>query len=152
MGKQLRKRSDTSQFGKSDMLKKEIRKENETQSENFIYPGASLQIHHTLVKLKHNCRGNGVTYLTHKKRYLVLHEPPLIKSCTDIELFLRQPLHLNYPTHMQSVERAVKMTTTASRRTAGSKGRLVKHCILLLGRKKQWIEKKILCHKKSCSC
>ena len=34
------------------MLKKEIKKENETQFENFIYPG--------------------VTYLTHKKQYLAL--------------------------------------------------------------------------------
>ena len=52
---------------KSEMLKKEIRTENETQSENFIYPGASLQKHHTLVTLKDNGRENGVTYLTHKK-------------------------------------------------------------------------------------
>ena len=54
-------------YRKSEMLKKEIRKENEIQSENFIYPGASLQKHHTLVTLKDNGRGNGVTYLTHKK-------------------------------------------------------------------------------------
>ena len=33
------------------MLKKEIKKESETQSENFIHPGASLQKHHTLVTL-----------------------------------------------------------------------------------------------------
>ena len=34
------------------MLKKEIRKENENQSENFIYPDASLLKHHALVALK----------------------------------------------------------------------------------------------------
>ena len=37
---------------KSDMLKKEIRKENENQSENFIYSGASLIKHHALVRHK----------------------------------------------------------------------------------------------------
>ena len=52
---------------KSEMLKKETRKENETQSENFIYPSVSLQKYHTLVTLKDNGRGKGVTYLTHKK-------------------------------------------------------------------------------------
>ena len=72
-----------------------------------------------------------------QKRFLVFHEPPTIKSCTDIEQFVKQLLHLNYPNHMQSVERAVKMTTTASGQIAE--------------RKKQWIGKKILCHKKSCS-
>ena len=35
---------------KSKMLK-ESRKENENQSENFIYPGASLLKHHALVTL-----------------------------------------------------------------------------------------------------
>ena len=49
------------------MLKKEIRKVNEIQSEIFIYPGASLQKHFTLVTLQDNSRGNGVTCLTHKK-------------------------------------------------------------------------------------
>ena len=127
---------------KSKMLKKEIRKENETQSENFIYPGASLQKHHTLVTLKDNGRGNGVAYLTHKKRYLVLHEPPTIKSCTDIEQFVKQLLHLNYPNLTQSVERAVKMTTTASGRIAGSKRQIGEALSTTAGRKKQWIGKK----------
>ena len=45
---------------------------------------------------------------------------PLIKNCTDIKQFVKQPLRLNYPNHMQFVERAVKMTTAASGRTAGS--------------------------------
>ena len=52
---------------KSEMLKKEIRKVNEIQSEIFIYPGASLQKHFTLVTLQDNGRGNGVTCLAHKK-------------------------------------------------------------------------------------
>ena len=51
----------------------------------------------------------------------MLHEPPLIKSYTDIKQFVKQPLHLNYPNHTQSVERSVKLTTTASRRIAGAK-------------------------------
>ena len=50
-------------FRKSEMLKKEIRNKNETQSENFINLGASLQKHHALVTLKDKGRGNGVTYL-----------------------------------------------------------------------------------------
>ena len=127
---------------KSEMLKKEIRKENETQSENFINPDASLQKHHTLVALKDNSPGNGVTYLTHKKRYLLLHEPPSVKSCTDIEQFIKQLLHLNYPNNTQSVERAVKMTTTARGRIAGSKRQIGKALCTIAGRKKQWIEKK----------
>ena len=61
---------------KSEMLKKEIWKENEIQFENFFYPGASLQKHRTLVTPKDNGRRNGVT----EKLYLALHEPPLIKS------------------------------------------------------------------------
>ena len=74
-----------------------------------------------LITLKDNGRGNGATYPTHKKRYLVLHEPPLIKSCTDIIQFVEQLLHLNYPNHAQSVERAVKLATTASARIDGAK-------------------------------
>ena len=123
------------------MLKKEIRKENETQSENFIYPGASLRKHHTLVTLKDNGRENGVTHLTHKKRYLVLHEPLLIKSCTDIEQFVKQPVHLNYPNHTQSVERAVKMTTTASGRIAGSK-RQVGKALCNIAKRKRALDRK----------
>ena len=42
---------------------------------------------------------------------------------------------------MQSVERAVKMTTTASRRTAGSKRQIGEAPCTLAGRKKQWIGK-----------
>ena len=133
------------------MLKKEIRKENETQSENFIYPGASLRKNHTLVPLKDNGRENGVTHLTHKKRYLVLHEPLLIKSCTDIEQFVKQLVHLNYPNHMQSVERAVKMTTTASGRIAGSKRQIGKALCNIAERKKA-LDRKKYCLKKSCSC
>ena len=123
------------------MLKKEIRKENETHSENFIYPGASLQKHHTLVPLKDNGSGNGVTYFDPKKRYLVLHEPLLIKSCTDIKQFVKQPVHLNYPNHMQSVECAVKMTTTASGRIAGSKRQIGEALCTIAGRKSNGLEK-----------
>ena len=83
-------------------------------------------------------------------RYLVLHEPPTFKSCTDIEQFVKQ-LHLNFPNHTQSVERAVKMTTTASGRNAGSKRQIGEALCAIVGRKKQWIGKKILRHKKSCS-
>ena len=124
------------------MLKKEVKKEIETQSENFINPGASLQKHHTLVTFNDNGHGNSVIFFTHKKRFLVLAEPTLIKSCTDIEQFVKQPLYLNYPDNAQSVERAVKMTTTASGRIAGSKGRLVKHCVILLEEKSNGSGKK----------
>ena len=131
------------------MLKKDIKKENETQSKNFINPRASLQKHLTLVILKNNGPGNGVTYLTHKKRYLVLHEPPSIKSCTDIEQFVKQLLHLNYPNHSQSVECAVKIATTASRRIAGSKRQIGEELCTIAGRKKQPIEKKYYITKKA---
>ena len=70
------------------------------------------------------------------KRYLVLHEPPAIKSCTDIKQFVKQLLHLNYPNYTQSVERAVKMTTTASRRIAGSKRQIGEALCTIAGRKK----------------
>ena len=105
-----------------------------------------------LDSISDNGPGNGVTYLTHKKRYLVLHEPPSIKSCTYIEQFVKKLLHLNYPNHTQSVEGAVKMTTTASGRIAGSKRQIGKAPCTIAGRKKQWIGKKILRHKKNCSC
>ena len=103
---------------------------------------SSFLQHHTLVTIKGNGPGNGVTYLTHKKRYLVLHEPPSIKSCTDIEQFVKQLLHLSYPNHTQSVECAVKMTTTASERIADSKRQIGKALCTIAGRKKQWIGKK----------
>ena len=86
-----------------------------------------------------------------QKRYLVLHEPPTFKSCTDIEQFVKQLLHRNYPNHTQSVERAVKMTTTASGRNAGSKRQIGEALCAIVARKKQWIGKKILRYKKSCS-
>ena len=54
----------------------------------------------------------------------MLHEPPLIKSRTDIKQFVKQSLHLNYPNHTQSVERAAKLTTTVSGRIAGSKRKI----------------------------
>ena len=43
------------------------------------------------------------------------------QSCQDIEQFVKQPLYLSYSNQMQSLERAVKMTTTASGQIAGSK-------------------------------
>ena len=136
---------------KSEMLKKEIRKENETQSENFIYPSASLQKHHTLVTLKDNGRGEWCHLSYSQKKIFSVAWPPTFKSCTDIEQFVKQLLHRNYPNHTQSVERAVKMTTTASGRIAGSKRQIGEALRAIAGRKKQWIGKKILRHKKSCS-
>ena len=91
--------------------------------------------------LKDNGHGNGVTYLTHKKGYLVLHEPSLIKSCTYIEQVVMQPLHPNYSNHTQSEERAVKLTTTASGRIAGAKRQIGEVLCTIAGRKKQWIKK-----------
>ena len=81
----------------------------------------------------------------------MLHEPPSIKSCTDIKQFVKQPLHLNYPNHTQSVERAVKLTTTASGQTAGSKKQIGDALSTIAGRKKANDWEKIPRHKKSCS-
>ena len=72
----------------------------------------------------------------------MLHEPPSIKNCTDIKQFVTQPLHLNYPNHMQSVERAVKLATTASGRIASSKKQIGEALSTIAGRKKQMIRKK----------
>ena len=48
-----------------------------------------------LIILEHIGRWNGITYLIHKKGYLVLHEPPFkIKRCADTKQFIKQPLHL----------------------------------------------------------
>ena len=64
------------------------------------------------------------------------------KSCTNIEQFVTQPLHLNYPNHTQFVERAVKMTTTARGRIAGSKRQIGEALCTIAERKMQWIGKK----------
>ena len=56
-----------------------------------------------------------------QSKILATPVPPLIKSCTDIIQFVEQLLHLNYPNHTQSVERAVKLATTASARIDGAK-------------------------------
>ena len=60
-----------------------------------------------------------------------------------------QPLHLNYANHMQSVEHAVKMTTTASGRIAGSNRQIGEALCSIAGRKKQWIGKKYYTTKKA---
>ena len=65
----------------------------------------------------------------------MLPEPTLIKSCTDIEQFVKQPLYLNYPNHTQSAERAVKMTTTASGRIAGSQRQIAQALYTIAGKK-----------------
>ena len=82
-----------------------------------------------LIILKDNGRENGVTYLIHKKGYLVLHEPSLIESCIDIEQFVIQPLYPNYRNHTQAEKRAVTLTTTASGQLLAQKGRVVRHCV-----------------------
>ena len=72
----------------------------------------------------------------------MLHDSPTIKSCTDIKQFVKQLLHLNYPNHTQSVERAVKMTTTASGRIAGAKRQISEALCTIAGRKKAMDQKK----------
>ena len=72
----------------------------------------------------------------------MLHEPPIIKSCADIKQFVKQLLHLNYPNHTQSVELAVKMTTTASGRIAGSKRQIGEAMCTIAGRKNAMDRKK----------
>ena len=64
------------------------------------------------------------------------------KSCTNIEQFVTQPLHLNYPNHTQSVERAVKMTTTARGRIAGSKRQIGEALCIYYCRKKNAMDRK----------
>ena len=84
-----------------------------------------------------------------KRGYFVLHEPPLIKTCSNVKQFVKQPLYLNYPNHSQPVERAVKLTTTP---IAGSKKPIGEALCVIVGRKKHGLEKILLRRKKSCSC
>ena len=81
------------------------------------------------------------------KKYLVLNEPPLIKSCADITQVVKHLLQQNYPNHTRSVERTVKLTTRASGRIAGSKSQIGEARCIIAGRKKQRI-RKVLRHKK----
>ena len=83
-----------------------------------------------------------------KKDNLVLNKPPLIKSCTDIKQFVKQPFHLHYSNHAQSVESAVKLTATASGRIAAAKMQIGKELCITAGRKKQWIGKEYYATKK----
>ena len=84
-----------------------------------------------------------------KKDNLVLNKPPLIKGCTDIKQFVKQPFHLNYSNHAQSVERAVKLTTTASGQIAGAKMQIGEELCNTAGRKKAMDRKRIQCYKKA---
>ena len=52
----------------------------------------------------------------------MLHEPSLIKSCTDIDQFVTQPLYPNYRNHTQAEKRAVKLTTTIGVARGGAQG------------------------------
>ena len=72
----------------------------------------------------------------------MLPEPTLIKSCTDIEHFVKQPLYLNYPNYTRFVERAAKMTTTASGRIAGSKRQIGEALCTIAGKKSNGSGKK----------
>ena len=115
-----------------------------TQTENFIYPCVTFAatLHTDLIRLNDNGRGNGCQLSYRQKRYLMLHEPPLIKSYTDIKQFVKQPLHRNYPNYTQSVECAVKLTTSARGPIAGAKRQMDEALCTIAGRKKQWIGKK----------
>ena len=42
-----------------------------------------------------------ITFLSNKKRNLILHEPPLVKDNTNIKQIIEHPLGLNYPNHTQ---------------------------------------------------
>ena len=63
------------------------------------------------------------------------NDPPLIKSCTDIQQFVQQPLQLNYPNHIQSVERALKMAATPSGRIAGTERQIGEALCSIAGKK-----------------
>ena len=75
-------------------------------------------------------------YVTHKKGYLELHEPSLIKHYTDIKQFVKQPLYLKYSNHAQPVERAVKLTATPIERIADSKKQIGEALCSIAVRKK----------------
>ena len=68
--------------------------------------------------------------------------PPLIKTYTDIKQFVKQLLHLNHPNHMQLVEQAVKLTTTASGQYADAKRQIGEALCVLLLEKKAMVWKK----------
>ena len=53
----------------------------------------------------------------------------------SLKQFIKQPLHLNYSKHTQSVECAVKLITTTSRRIAGSKMQIGEALCTIAGKK-----------------
>ena len=89
------------------------------------------------------------TYLSNKKGALQLTEPPLTKEYANIKQFLNDPLHLNYPSHTQSVERGVKLTTSATGRIAGQKRQIGEALCTIEERKKPWIGKEYRVTRKS---
>ena len=68
-------------------------------------------------------------------------EPPLLAECTDLNQFINMPLAINYPSHTLGVERAVKLTTQATKRIAGQKRQIGEALYAIAGRKKPWIAK-----------
>ena len=68
-----------------------------------------------------------------------LHQPTAAQISSNS---LSNHFTKNYPNHTQSVERAVKMTITASGQIADSKRQIGEALCTLDGRKKQWIGKK----------
>ena len=89
------------------------------------------------------------TYLSNKKGALQLTEPPLTKEYANIKQFLNDSLHLNYPSHTQSVERGVKLTTSATGRIAGQKRQIGEALCTIERRKKPWIGKEYRVTRKS---
>ena len=48
-------------------------------------------------------------------------ESTLLAEFTDLNQFINMPLAINYPSHTQGVERAVKLTTQATKRISRTK-------------------------------
>ena len=90
--------------------------------------------YYEMATIKSTGRG-AVQYLSNKKGYLPIYDPPLLNECTDLGQFIANPLQLNYPNHTQSVERAVKLTTEATSRLSGQKRQIGEAMCSLAGRK-----------------
>ena len=108
-----------------------------TRVREFHLPNFNVSAKHyfQLITIKENAREKAF-YLSHKKGYLPLTEPPLLKDCSDLNQFLQSPLQLNYPSHTQSVDRAVKLTTESSTRIAGEKRQIGEALCTISGKKK----------------
>jgi len=113
---------DSSIRARAVKLIKNIRQTNSALPSNDVMPirdfylpmlNVNAQHYSELITIKEN-GGEPALYLSNNKGYVKLTEPPLLKDCSDLNQFFQSPLQLTYPSHTQSVERAVKLTTESS--------------------------------------